>query len=173
VNGHDVALDLALPGVFNASNAAMALTALDVLDVNSDDAVRAINNVRGVAGRFTLRRWKSVTINMLLAKNPSGFEALLSTVSPATSDVWIAINAQIADGKDPSWLYDVEFEKLRGHRVWCLGERRLDLATRLEYAGVDFRVVDDERQLLDLQGTQTLFANYTAFREWMTRTTPC
>jgi UDP-N-acetylmuramyl tripeptide synthase len=110
---------------------------------------------------------------MLLAKNPSGFEALLSTVSPATSDVWIAINAQIADGKDPSWLYDVEFEKLRGHCVWCLGERRLDLATRLEYAGVDFRVVDDERQLLDLQGTQTLFANYTAFREWMTRTTPC
>jgi UDP-N-acetylmuramyl tripeptide synthase len=173
VNGHDVALDLALPGVFNASNAAMALTALDVLDVNSDDAVRAMNNVRGVAGRFTLRRWKSVTINMLLAKNPSGFEALLSTVSPATSDVWIAINAQIADGKDPSWLYDVEFEKLRGHCVWCLGERRLDLATRLEYAGVDFRVVDDERQLLDLQGTQTLFANYTAFREWMTRTTPC
>ena len=47
----------------------------------------------------------------------------------------------MADGKDPSWLWDVPFELLAGRPVGASGERHLDLAVRLRYAGVDF--VDD------------------------------
>jgi UDP-N-acetylmuramyl tripeptide synthase len=138
-----------------------------------DGAVTRMNALRGVAGRFTIRRWNQHTLRLLLAKNPAGFDALLSTVDQGDSDVWIAINAQIVDGRDPSWLYDVAFERLRGHRVWCMGERRLDLATRLDYAGVDFEVVDDPISLAVAPGIVELLANYTAFSEWMARTTPC
>lgn len=166
-------LDLSLPGAFNRGNAALAATALVEMGVELDDAVTRMNALRGVAGRFTIRRWNQHTLRLLLAKNPAGFDALLSTVDQGDSDVWIAINAQIADGRDPSWLYDVAFERLRGHRVWCMGERRLDLATRLDYAGVDFEVVDDPISLAVTPGTVALLANYTAFSEWMARTTPC
>ena len=166
-------MKLQLPGAFNEANAAMALTALREVGVDLSEAVQRMNEVSAVAGRFTFRTWEDRTLRLLLAKNPAGFEALFSALAPDNSDVWIAINARIADGRDPSWLYDVGFETLRGHLVWCLGERRLDLATRLEYAGVDFRVVDDLALLPRLDQPVELIANYTAFSEWLSRSVPC
>jgi UDP-N-acetylmuramyl tripeptide synthase len=173
VVGEDQArLALAMPGEFNAANAAMAATAVAETGTVLADSVARINEVNAVAGRFTLRRWHGRTVRLMLAKNPAGFAAILSTVTPEHPDVVIAINARIADGRDPSWLYDVPFEQLRGHRVTCLGERRLDLATRLAYAGVDARVSDGPPP--PLEGTVVpLIANYTAFADFMAETTPC
>ena len=65
---------------------------------------------------------------------------------------------------------------LRGHRVYCFGERRLDLATRLDYAEVDYVVVDDDASLPPSKETVSLLANYTAFTDWLevrTVTTIC
>ena len=120
-----------------------------------------------------MREWRGHQIQMLLAKNPSGFDALLSTVRDDHRDVWVAINARIADGRDPSWLYDVAFERLRGHRVKCLGDRRLDLATRLDYAGVEFDVIDEEETLPITDGPTVLLANYTAFSDWLEKSVAC
>ena len=53
--------------------------------------------------------------------------------------VVVAINARIADGQDPSWLWDVPFERLQGRLVVATGERSRDLAVRLHYAGVEHR----------------------------------
>lgn len=173
ISGIEVPLELALPGHFNEANAAMALAALFEMGVDSLVAVTRINAVREVAGRFTRRHWHGHTLELLLAKNPSGFDALITTVQEGDQDLWIAINARIADGRDPSWLYDVPFERLRGHRVWCLGERRLDLATRLEYGGVDFVVADDPDLIPVSSEPMALLANYTAFSEWLERSESC
>jgi UDP-N-acetylmuramyl tripeptide synthase len=172
INGETVALDLSMSGEFNRANAAMALTALVRVGVEPRDAVARMNRVDSVAGRFSLRHWRGHLIRLLLAKNPAGFTAMLSTVPPDDSDVWVAINARIADGRDPSWLYDVAFEVLRGHRVFCFGERRLDLATRLDYAGVDYVVADEESALARREDPVLLLANYTAFSDWLARTRP-
>ncbi|HUV58388.1 MAG TPA: MurT ligase domain-containing protein [Acidimicrobiales bacterium] len=172
IGGVTVGLALAMPGEFNRANAAMALTALGVFGVSPTEAVGRINAVDNVAGRFSLRHWQGHAIRLLLAKNPAGFTAMLSTIPYDDSDVWIAINARIADGRDPSWLYDVGFESLRGHRVFCLGDRRLDLATRLDYAGVDFVVVNDESHLQSGDEPVRLLANYTAFSDWLARSSP-
>jgi UDP-N-acetylmuramyl tripeptide synthase len=126
-----------------------------------------------VAGRFSLRRWRGHQLRLLLAKNPAGFTAMLNTVKDDGADVWVAINARIADGRDPSWLYDVPFERLRGHRVYCFGDRRLDLATRLDYAGVDYVVVRDEALLPPSSDVINVLANYTAFQDWRERSGPC
>jgi UDP-N-acetylmuramyl tripeptide synthase len=166
-------LDLSLPGEFNRGNAAMAATALTLVDVTLEESLPRMKAVTGVAGRYTVRSWNGHKVRLLLAKNPAGFDALLSTVPPGSSDVWIAINANIADGRDPAWLYDVAFEKLAGHQVWCLGDRRLDLATRLDYAGVGFHIVDDPRTLRVADEPVDLLANYTAFQDWMARSEPC
>ncbi len=172
IDGVVVDLDLSMPGEFNRSNAAMALTALHCVNVDVAEAVRRVNPIHSVVGRFSTRRWNGHVLRLLLAKNPSGFAAMMATLPDDESDVWIAINARLADGHDPSWLYDAPFEVLRGRRVYCLGDRRLDLATRLEYGHVDFVVVDDDATLPTSKETVPLLANYTAFSDWLARTEP-
>lgn len=173
VRGTPLALELALPGAFNEANAAMALTALSYVGADLAGALARINALSSVAGRFSLRQWQGHCLRLFLAKNPAGFSAMLETVAADDSDVWVAINARVADGHDPSWLYDVPFESLRGHLVFCFGDRRLDLATRLEYANVDYVVVHDESMLV-VSGTPTaVLANYTAFQEWRERSSAC
>ena len=167
VGGREVELDLQMPGEFNRSNAAMAITALSELGVDPQVAASRIHDVTSVAGRFSVRTWRGHSLRLLLAKNPAGFAAMLTTVASDASDLWIAINARVADGHDPSWLYDVPFEMLRGHRVYCFGDRRLDLATRLDYAGVSFVIVDDDATVPLDEATVPVLANYTAFRDWI------
>jgi len=173
VDGESYALELELPGSFNRSNAAMALTALSRVGVDVTAALSKVNALASVAGRFSLRRWKGHCIRLLLAKNPAGFTAMLATLGEVNDDLWMAINARVADGHDPSWLYDVPFELLRGRRVYCFGERRLDLAVRLDYAGVDYVVVHGERALPVSDSVIDVLANYTAFQEWRAGSTAC
>ena len=79
--------------------------------------------------------------------------------------VVIAVNAQTADGTDPSWLWDVPMEKLRGRQVVASGERAADLAVRLHYADVEHTIeADPALALASLPaGSCDLVANYTAF----------
>ena len=169
IDGVTLNLELSMPGEFNRSNATLALTALHSVGVDLEDAVRRVNAIHSVVGRFSVRRWNGHVLRLLLAKNPSGFAAMLATLPDDGADVWVAINARVADGHDPSWLYDVPFELLRGHRVYCFGDRRLDLATRLDYGGVDYVVVDDDATVPPSKGTISLLANYTAFHDWLAR----
>jgi UDP-N-acetylmuramyl tripeptide synthase len=173
VAGEHVALSLNIPGEYNRGNAAMAATALREIGIRLSESVPRMQSVTGVAGRYTVRSWQGRQLRLLLAKNPAGFDVLLCTVAPEPTDVWVAINANIADGRDPAWLYDVAFEALKGHVVWCLGERRLDLATRLDYARVEYRIVDNLSDLPETTQPVELLANYTAFQEWMSRSVPC
>ncbi len=172
VDGVELPLDLRLPGRFNEGNAAMALTALHAVGVGLQGAVSRIDALGEIAGRFALRRWGPYTLRLHLAKNPAGFDALLSSI-PGEGEVWVAINSQVADGRDPSWLYDVPFERLRGRLVRCWGDRRLDLATRLDYAGMEFAVSNESAMTGSVDDVVNVVANYTAFREWLMRTRPC
>ncbi len=169
IDGAIIDLELSMPGEFNRSNAAMALTALHSLGVNLEEAARRVNAIHSVVGRFSVRRWQGHTLRLLLAKNPSGFAAMMATLPDDGADIWVAINARVADGHDPSWLYDAPFEMLRGHTVYCFGDRRLDVATRLDYGRVDYVVVDDESAVPTSKEAISLLANYTAFSDWLAR----
>jgi UDP-N-acetylmuramyl tripeptide synthase len=173
VRGVALDLALALPGSFNEANAAMALTALSFVSVDLVDALAKINALTSVAGRFSVRRRQGRMVRLLLAKNPAGFAAMLATIPSDGADVWVAINARVADGRDPSWLYDVPFELLRGHRVVCFGDRRLDLATRLDYANVDCLLGNEEEIPAPSKEPVAVLANYTAFQEWRARSSEC
>ena len=168
-----IELTLAIPGAFNFVNATFALVALEVVGVPRSEASARLASLTSVQGRYGRRQWRGRELRLLLAKNPAGVAALLAPGADLDDEVWVAINAQIADGKDPSWLYDAPFEQLKGHQVMCLGERRLDLATRLEADGVTATVVDDVEVLALGQSPVTLIANYTAFRYWLGESTPC
>jgi UDP-N-acetylmuramyl tripeptide synthase len=75
VDGTPVALDLVMPGEFNRSNAAMALTALHCVDVDLNEAVRRVNAIPSVVGRFSVRRWNGHVLRLLLATTVVGLDA--------------------------------------------------------------------------------------------------
>jgi UDP-N-acetylmuramyl tripeptide synthase len=88
-------------------------------------------------------------------------------VPPERLQVVIAVNARAADGRDPSWLWDVPFEQLAGRQVVATGERSRDVAVRLKYAGVDHERIDDPAGALAAaagRGPVEVLANYTAFQ---------
>lgn len=177
-DGARVAVDLELPGRINRVNAAFALAAARTLGVDPATAAPALGAVREVAGRYRVTDLDGCRIRLLLAKNPAGWDEALELLADATAPLVVSINARIADGHDPSWLWDVEFERLAGRFVVATGERRFDLAVRLRYAGVDHVVgdgLDDALAIVrdrpDHIGTRPvdIASNYTAFQDHLER----
>jgi len=133
-----VTLDLALPGRWNLANAALAVVAATRLGVRPAHAAAAAATVTTVSGRYaTYQLADGRPLRVLLAKNPAGWTEVLEYLAGIDTSVVLAVNAHIADGKDPSWLWDVPYERLAGKKVAVSGERALDVAIRLRHAGVD------------------------------------
>ncbi len=158
---------LTLPGRCNLANAAVASAAAAALGVPVADALGAMADVTDVEGRFATVTAGPVTARLLLAKNPAGWTELLDLLHGTDEPVVVGINARIADGHDPSWLWDVAFERLAGREVVATGERARDLAVRLRYAGVAHRTEPDQLAALGAAGSATVqyVGNYTAFQD--------
>jgi UDP-N-acetylmuramyl tripeptide synthase len=156
---------VSLPGAFNRSNALAALLAAVRLGAPAGTAAEAISRVTEVAGRFAHRVVGGRRVRLMLAKNPAGWTALLDLVDGDTTPLVLALNAKVADGRDPSWLYDV-FERLRGRRVVASGERWRDLSARLFYASVPHEDIEDPVEAIRSvhgDGEVDVIGNYTAF----------
>ena len=82
-------------------------------------------------------------LRLLLAKNPAGWLEAFDVWSTAAGAGAARGQRPDADGTDTSWLWDVDYRRLRGRPVFVTGERQLDLAVRLEVDEVAFRMVGD------------------------------
>lgn len=166
-----VQLDLELPGRANRANAAMALAVADVLGVEPVSAAASLRAVRDVAGRYAVVCVGGREARLLLAKNPAGWLEVFDFLRPAPLPVVVAVNARIADGRDPSWLWDVPFERLAGRFVVATGERAWDLAVRLRYAEVDHVCEPDLVRAVTAAGAPSVdvVANYTSFQQLRAR----
>ena len=142
-DGRSEQIRLLLPGRFNHSNALMAAVAAEAMGVVAADGLAAMADVDEVAGRFTTRVVGGVRTRLMLAKNPAGWSELLDLVGKDDGPIVISINARTADGADPSWLWDVPFERLAPRVVVATGDRCRDLSVRLQYAGVAHVVETD------------------------------
>jgi lipid II isoglutaminyl synthase (glutamine-hydrolysing) len=169
--GRPVQLRLALPGRANQANAATALTVATILGADPEQAAAAMAGVGEVVGRYAFVRTRGREVRLLLAKNPAGWLEIFDVLRPPPVPVVVAINARIADGKDPSWLWDVPFERLAGRLVVATGERCHDLAVRLRYAGVDHVLEPDPVSALGAARADSVdvVANYTSFQALRTR----
>jgi UDP-N-acetylmuramyl tripeptide synthase len=150
VEGVEHPIRLSLPGRANRGNLALAAAAAGALGVPIDRALAAFAGVHEVSGRYARHHVDGHEVIVLLAKNPAGWCETLDMIAEIlpgrTGTVVVAINARGPDGRDPSWLWDVPFEKLAGRAVIATGERATDLAVRLDHAGVTY--TKDTRPLL-------------------------
>lgn len=158
---------LAIPGDVNVGNAALAAAAATLWDVAPADSFAAMTRIAEVEGRYLTASYDGITARLLLAKNPAGWVEALAMLPPTDGGVVVAVNARAADGRDPSWLWDVPFELLQGRFAVATGERSRDVAVRLHYAGVDHVRIDDAGAALRAAGRDgpvEVLANYTAFQ---------
>ncbi len=178
INGpNDVRIDvdLQLPGRANRGNAAQAAATASSFGVRAADISRSFAQVEGVAGRYQTYDVNGRLAKLLLAKNPAGWQEALTMVPSDSEQIVIAVNGQVPDGEDLSWLWDVDFSYLRGvgpgggtpKLVVASGERAADLAVCLEYAGIDCITVPGYLEAIRRceSGPVQVLANYTAFRD--------
>jgi len=146
----------------------MAAVAARVLGTDEAVALEAMRSVSEVEGRFSTICYEGVSARLLLAKNPAGWAELLDLLGESQNPVVIGINSRTADGHDPSWLWDVAFEDLATRLVVATGDRSLDLAVRLKYAGVEHQVIADQGSALIAAGAPAVeyVGNYTAFQQF-------
>jgi UDP-N-acetylmuramyl tripeptide synthase len=168
-DGSVIPTHLALPGRINVGNAAIAAAAVAPLGVDPAVAVQAFAQVSDVDGRYITTTVEGHPTRLLLGKNPASWTELIEMVNRSGAALVAVLNSRGADGRDPSWIWDVPFEALAPRAVWVAGERRYDMAVRLDTAGLDVQAVAAEP--LDLLAqipageSVDIVANYTAFQD--------
>ncbi len=166
-HGFTAPMTLALPGQANRGNATQAVAAAVTMGADPAAAVLAVSGVGEVAGRYGVRTVGDHSVRLLLAKNPAGWQEAMSMIDPTAAGLVIAVNGQIPDGEDLSWLWDVRFEHFENTAVVAAGERACDLAVRLIYAGAEHSTIPDPLAAIAScpPGRVDVLANYTAFRD--------
>lgn len=150
IDGHELSTDLQLRGIYNLVNAAAAISLVKEiiddhkLEATSRQLIDTLTDIKPAFGRGETIELDGTTIELILVKNPSGFRlALLS--SAESTPTMIAINDNYADGRDMSWLWDVDFESFQQSGVDVVsGSRAYDMALRLKYDLVDVRLIDPD-----------------------------
>jgi UDP-N-acetylmuramyl tripeptide synthase len=147
IDGADEDVVLRAEGPHNAQNACGAAAMALAFGFDRATVLAGLANVSPAFGRgqtFTVDR-RQVTLQ--LVKNPAGFRQTLRTLDAgAPAALVIAINDDYADGRDVSWLWDVDFAALRGlpTRRSTAGTRAADMAVRLRYDDIDVGEIEPD-----------------------------
>lgn len=135
-------IEVGVPGLYNAYNAVAAYASATSMGVPPATAATALAAFKSAFGRIERVVVRGRTITIALVKNPVGFNEVLRMLAGSdgglTVPVMIAINDNHADGRDVSWLWDVDFERLASGTapLFTTGVRGSDMANRLKYAGI-------------------------------------
>lgn len=171
--GHEFSTTLKLNGVYNVFNSAAAIALAHAVlgtETQSDIVLSTIANVTPAFGRGEELEVGGQPLELVLVKNPSGFRLGLKSFSPIGYATMIAINDNYADGRDMSWLWDVDFESLSGEGVAeVAGIRAYDMSLRLQYDEVTIGHIEKDltyalRQFIDTNKDKPkrIYCTYTA-----------
>lgn len=180
--GHRHEVDFAIPGAHNILNATAAMGLVKELlgeRTNEQALAASAAKVTAAFGRGELLSIDGQEVELGLVKNPAGFRMSLLSAAAVRSQqpplIMIAINDQYADGRDMSWLWDVDFTPLKQAGVSIVtGVRATDMALRLSYDDVAVGKVEANlsqalAQLVKLSREQhrpiRILSTYTAMLE--------
>lgn len=161
-------------GFHNALNATAVMTALINLSPDIGKSLEAIKQMPTPFGRGERLRLKGKDITVALVKNPSGFMTNLDTFvkKAKPSYVLFAVNDNFADGRDVSWLWDVQFKDNidKNTTIVTSGSRAYDMALRLKHDDLKADVVSDIRHAVartfkDKSTDVVIIPTYTALYE--------
>jgi UDP-N-acetylmuramyl tripeptide synthase len=168
VRGREVPLQLQLPWSWQRANAALALAAADRLGLDVGAAALEVGRLDEVGNRrHRIPVGDGRSAELVLAKNPASWALIIDELAGSGRSVVIAQDDRAADGTDPSWLWDMPFERLVGCPIATAGTRSLDVAVRLQHAGCRPVAVEPtvEAAAAALPGDELVVAaSYSVFR---------
>jgi lipid II isoglutaminyl synthase (glutamine-hydrolysing) len=134
-------VELGLPGLYNVYNALAGASLALALGAHLDEVAAGIGRFRAAFGRFERIQAGDRGVLLLLVKNPAGANEVVRTLvaGGAPGLAVVALNDDIADGRDVSWIWDVDFEPLIDglEHLVATGARAQELALRFKYGGLD------------------------------------
>ena len=172
IEGTRIAMPLG--GLYNCYNVLAAYATACSLGLDGRYIAERLKTFRAAFGRQERIEFRGRRLVLVLSKNPAGFnETVRTAVELARGENFlIGLNDRKADGTDVSWIWDVDFEQLKGRAKLVIpaGVRAHDLAVRLKYAGVEAQPPEtDPGKALDALVKQTnegdttyLLCTYTA-----------
>lgn len=125
-------------GSYNVYNAVSAFSVGKTLGFDTQSIISAFDKFQPAFGRMEEFEYGKNKFKMILVKNPTGANTAVEILRKIHNKYLIcALNDNIADGTDVSWIYDVDFESVGDvKKIICMGKRKYDLALRLKYAGI-------------------------------------
>lgn len=180
VFGSKVEAEVMLPGGYNLYNALAATEVAHLIGLSDEKIVKVLGGLTTHFGRMEQVQLGKAPLHLVLVKNPAGFNEVLQFLiqQRPTGNIVFGLNDNYADGKDISWIYDVEFERLTqaasgAKHFYFTGKRAYDMQLRLKYADFDttrFSVEKDYKTLitqLQESGEETfLVLSYTCMLEF-------
>jgi UDP-N-acetylmuramyl tripeptide synthase len=173
-------IKLPIPGIYHIYDFLAAFSVYYLLNLPLEDINAHLQKFLPAFGRVEKIKLKNLEAYIFLIKNPAGATSVFETLAPEIKSedrLLIALNDNFADGKDVSWIWDIDLEKFQisnfKFQIICSGSRAQDLALRLKYAGVDpihLKVENDlEKALFEAQtglsGKLFILPTYTALLE--------
>jgi UDP-N-acetylmuramyl tripeptide synthase len=144
-------VELALPGLYNVYNALAAAALARALGASIGEVEAGLERFSAAFGRFERISVGDRRLLMLLIKNPAGANEAVRTIvdGGAPRVAVVALNDAIADGRDVSWIWDVDFEPLLAglETLVATGDRAAELALRFKYGGLDPAAIKVEPSL--------------------------
>jgi lipid II isoglutaminyl synthase (glutamine-hydrolysing) len=146
-------LFLGLPGLYNVHNLLAACGGAQLLGLGTEAVRQGVEGYSTAFGRGERIPVDGRTLFLVLSKNPTGFNEVIRTLKDEGSGLAVltALNDRIADGRDVSWIWDVDFEELAplARSLVATGTRARDIALRMKYAGLDPSAIRVEPDLKD------------------------
>jgi UDP-N-acetylmuramyl tripeptide synthase len=144
INKKHFSTDLQISGIHNIYNAtaALALAKIIMPEAKTSNLINQLAKSRPAFGRGEMFKIGDSSLELVLVKNPAGFRLALESYAGNKKQVLVAINDSYADGRDMSWLWDVDFLALQNSAVSVTGSRAYDMAIRLEHDSIEVQNIE-------------------------------
>jgi len=172
---NDTEVFISQSGAYNIYNALCAFAIAKELGIEDSVIKNSLQNQSSSFGRQERITIDDKDIQIILVKNPAGYNQALDTLALNTNEfsAVFMLNDNYADGRDVSWIWDVDFEKISALKiedVFVSGIRMYDMAVRLKIAGlhVDKFILEEDYEKLteQIKGSASkkiyILATYTA-----------
>lgn len=165
-------MEINYKGFYNIYNLIAVYGAMNVIGEGAEDFSQLLSGYKPQIGRMQEFPFRKPVI-LSLSKNPAGFNQAISTVNTdeRKKDVIIAINDKANDGRDVSWLWDVDFDKIKDEHLNTLattGIRKWDISLRFKYADIAIDLITSDMSEAVTKALQSdsevvyVLVNYTA-----------